>query len=84
LLHRGQGNTEGPLYVKPTSDEVLQRIGAPPLDERLRLLSELEKNREELGHAARPELLARVLSEFGLQRKIRSIEVRSKAKPQSR
>jgi len=56
----------GPLYVKPTIDDVMERIRRLALDERLRLISELKKHKVELGHAARAELVARVLFEFGL------------------
>jgi len=77
----------GPLYVKPTMDELLGRIRQLSPDERLRLISDLEKHKAELGHAARPELVAHVLSEFGLvaqqAEKEWTIEVtnRSKRKP---
>jgi integrase len=69
----------GPLFVKPTMDELLQRIQALAPDERLRLISELEKHKAELGHAARPDLLAGMLSELGLvETKIKPVVMRWK------
>jgi hypothetical protein len=69
----------GPLFVKPTMDELLQRIQALAPDERLRLISELDKHKAELGHAARPELLAGMFSELGLvETKIKPVVIRWK------
>lgn len=69
----------GPLFVKPTMDELLQRIQALRADERLRLISELEKHKAELGHAGKPELLAGMLSELGLvETKIKPVVIRWK------
>jgi hypothetical protein len=69
-------------FVKPPIEDLLHRIQALAPDERLRLISELEKHKEELGHAARPELLAEVLSELGLvELKSKAIEVETRSKP---
>lgn len=70
----------GPLYVKPTTDELLQRIQKLPPDERLRLISELEKRKDELTQMVTSDQLAEVLSQFGLlETKARPIEVRRRA-----
>lgn len=56
----------GPLFVKPTTDELLRRIQELAPEERLRLISELEKRKTELGHMATVEQVADVLSKYGL------------------
>jgi len=56
----------GPLFVKPTTDELLKRIQELTPEERLRLISELEKRKTELGHMATVEQVADVLSKYGL------------------
>jgi len=71
----------GPLYVKPTMDELLERMKQLPPDERLRLFSEIEKHKTELAQAARPELLARALGRLGLlEEKPGPIEVGKRTK----
>jgi len=71
----------GPLYVKPTMDELLERMKQLPPDERLRLFSEIEKHKNELAHAASPEFLARALAGLGLvEERPRPIEVRKRTK----
>lgn len=67
--------------MKPTTDEVLKRIQELAPEERLRLISELEKQKEELGHMATIEQLTDVLSQFGLvETKPKVLEVRNRSK----
>jgi hypothetical protein len=56
----------GPLFVKPTRDELLQQIEKLPPEERLPLLSDLKRREAELGQAASIEQVAEVLSKYGL------------------
>jgi hypothetical protein len=70
----------GPLFVKPTTEELLQRIQQLPAEERMRLISDLEKQKEELGHMATVEQLTDVLSQFGLvETKPKVLEVRNRS-----
>lgn len=56
----------GPLFVKPTLEELRERIKALAPDEILRLLSEIGKRETELAHRASIEQIADVLSKYGL------------------
>jgi hypothetical protein len=72
----------GPLYVKPTTDELLKRIQQLSPEERMRLISELEKGKEKgtmrCGSLATPRIV-NLLSEIGLiEKTIEQIDVKDR------
>jgi len=71
----------GPLYVKPTIDELLSRIQQLSTEERIRLISELEKEKEKgplrCASVAPPQIVS-LLSQFGLiEKEPKTIKIRS-------
>ncbi len=67
----------GPLFVKPTLDELLERIQQLAPQERLRLTSELEKQKSQLSQMTTVGEIVDLLSEFGLVKDVaKPIEIR--------
>lgn len=69
--------------MKPTMDDVMERIRRLAPNERLRLISELEKHKVEIGHTASVEHVADVLPMFGLV-EAKTIEVGHRTKRSTR
>jgi len=56
----------GPLFIKPTTDELLKQIQELPPEEQLCLISELETLKNELGSKANVEQITDLLAKFGV------------------